>query len=121
MNNPWLQGTVFILAALVIGFLITLGSTLLRSRHPDGPNFVREPKPPLPRWGQVARETFWVTLGVSGWFALSEGIFDLETLREGFWWWVRLANGVLWIGAIIVWVWALNQGGRGSASEKPSV
>lgn len=119
MDEPWLQWTALVLVALVIGFLITLGSSLLRRRQPDGPDFKREPKPPLPRWGEAARQTFWATLLLSFVLRIAYDIFDLWD-HEGVWWLLPRANGVIWAGATIVWICAVIQRGRNARSDRTS-
>ncbi|HWL48995.1 MAG TPA: hypothetical protein VNT92_03900 [Acidimicrobiia bacterium] len=116
MDEPWLQWTVFVLAALVIGSLITLGLSLLRRRQPNEPDFTREPKPPLPNWGVAAREIFWLTMGLSATFALIEGIFGVN-LRDGVWWWVRSANAIVGIAAAILWVRSVFQRRRDAGTS----
>ena len=107
MDGSWLQFTSFAVVALVAGVLITVGSRLLREPQSDRPR--AEPaKPPLAKWGENARETFWVTMGIGATFALIEGIFGVS-LRDGFWSFARLVNAIVWIGAAILWVWAVVQ------------
>ena len=107
MDGPWLHFTSFAVIALIAGVLITFGSRVLRDPQSDQPG-ARPPKSPLAKWGETARETFWFTMGIGATFALIEGIFGVS-LRDGFWSWVRLVNAVVWIGAAILWVWAVVQ------------
>jgi len=99
MDGPWLQFTSFAVVALVAGVLITFGSRLLREPQSDRPE-ARPPKPPLAKWGETARETFWVTMGVGATFALIEGIFGVS-LSDGFWSLARLINAIVWIVAAV--------------------
>ncbi len=107
MDGPWLTFTSFAVVALVTGVLITFGSRLFREPQSDQLR-ARPPRPPLAKWGKNAREAFWFTMGVGAGFALIEDIFGVS-LRDGFWSWVRLVTAIVWIGAAIVWVWAVIQ------------
>ena len=115
MDGPWLQFTSFAVVALVAGVLITVGSRLLREPQSDRPR--AEPaKPPLAKWGENARETFWLTMGLSATFALIEGIFGVN-LKDGVWWWVRSANAIVGIAAAILWVRAVVQRRRDAGTS----
>jgi hypothetical protein len=107
VDNPWLQGAVFVLAALVIGILITLGSSLLRLRQPDGPSFDRKPKSPLPSWGNVARETFWALIAIGVAMSFVRQVFEVDWFDGGVWWWIRTAISGMSLAAGLVWAWAV--------------
>jgi hypothetical protein len=114
MDGPWLSFTSFAVVALVAGVLITFGSRLLREPQSNPPR-ATPPRTPLARWGENARETFWFTMGVAATLALIEGIFGVS-LSDGIWSWVRLVNAIVWIGAAIVWVWAVIQRRRNAGT-----
>jgi len=76
----------------------------------------KKTKPPLPAWGQVASNAFWLTLGFH--VVLVQGIFSLESLDGGIWWWVRGgANTVVWTASIPVWTWAVYVRDRNARAE----
>lgn len=62
----------------------------------------RRDLPPLERWADVARRTFWTSWGFLVWFNLFES-FDAGPRFGSFWWWIWGLLTIAWTVAGGTW------------------